>query len=148
MGAAHQARPFSARPTRPTDAPGADHCDDLAAAKEFYSRVLGLDVFSEVEGRHVFLRCGQGVFLLFNPQATCQSSNPVPAHGAQGPGHVAFAMMPAEIPVWQEHLQRQGVTIEAQVTWPRGGHSIYFRDPAGNSVELTTPSTWGLQPAE
>jgi catechol 2,3-dioxygenase-like lactoylglutathione lyase family enzyme len=57
-------------------------------------------------------------------------------------------MMPAEIPVWQEHLQRQGVTIEAQVTWPRGGHSIYFRDPAGNSVELTTPSTWGLQPAE
>ena len=23
-----------------------------------------------------------------------------------------------------------------------------FRDPAGNSVELTTPSTWGLQPAE
>ena len=124
------------------------YVDDLAAAKEFYSRVLGLDVFSEVEGRHVFLRCGQGVFLLFNPQATCQSSSPVPAHGAHGPGHVAFAMMPAEIPAWQEHLQRQGVTIEAQVTWPSGGHSIYFRDPAGNSLELTTPSTWGLQPAE
>jgi catechol 2,3-dioxygenase-like lactoylglutathione lyase family enzyme len=57
-------------------------------------------------------------------------------------------MMPAEIPAWQEPLQQQGVTIEAQVAWPSGGHSLYFRDPAGNSLELTTPTTWGLEPAE
>lgn len=25
-----------------------------------------------------------------------------------------------------------------------GGKSIYFRDPAGNSVELVTPGIWGL----
>ena len=29
-------------------------------------------------------------------------------------------------------------------TWPGGGRSIYFRDPAGNCVELVTPGVWGL----
>ena len=36
------------------------------------------------------------------------------------------------------------VSIEAEVEWPNGGFSIYLRDPAGNSVELATPSIWGL----
>ena len=36
------------------------------------------------------------------------------------------------------------VPIELETDWPRGGHSLYFRDPAGNSVELITPGLWGL----
>jgi hypothetical protein len=35
-----------------------------------------------------------------------------------------------------------GVAIEQEVDWPRGGKSLYFRDPAGNSVELLTPGVW------
>jgi catechol 2,3-dioxygenase-like lactoylglutathione lyase family enzyme len=27
---------------------------------------------------------------------------------------------------------------------PKGGKSLYLRDPAGNSVELVTPGVWGL----
>jgi hypothetical protein len=45
------------------------------------------------------------------------------------------------------HLRRRqshGVTVEKEVEWPRGGKSLYFRDPAGNSVELVTPGVWGL----
>ena len=34
--------------------------------------------------------------------------------------------------------------IEKEVEWPKGGRSLYFRDPAGNSVELVTPGVWGL----
>ncbi len=120
------------------------YVDDLEAAEAFYSRVLGLEPFSRVEGRHVFFRCGQGVFLLFNPAKTQQSGGDVPTHGAQGPGHVAFAVPEAELPAWREHLRRHGVVIEREITWPGGGYSIYFRDPAGNSVELATPQTWGL----
>jgi catechol 2,3-dioxygenase-like lactoylglutathione lyase family enzyme len=41
-------------------------------------------------------------------------------------------------------MVQHGVEIEAEVTWPSGGQSIYFRDPAGNSVELATPQTWNL----
>ncbi len=43
-----------------------------------------------------------------------------------------------------EHLVAQGIVIEAEVEWPPGGKSIYFRDPAGNSVELVTPGVWNL----
>ncbi len=46
--------------------------------------------------------------------------------------------------VWLKLLQGHGVTIKKEVEWPRGGNSLYFRDPAGNSVELVTPGAWGL----
>jgi catechol 2,3-dioxygenase-like lactoylglutathione lyase family enzyme len=122
------------------------YAPDLAAAETFYSQVLGLEPFARVASRHVFFRCGPGVFLLFNPARTVQAEGPlpVPAHGAHGPGHVAFAVAPAEIPAWRDHLQRHGVEIEAEITWPSGGQSLYFRDPAGNSIELATRQTWQL----
>ena len=44
----------------------------------------------------------------------------------------------------RELRERYGVVIEKEVGWPKGGRSIYFRDPAGNSVELVTPGRWGL----
>jgi len=34
------------------------------------------------------------------------------------------------------------VPIESELSWPQGGQSLYVRDPAGNSVELATRSTW------
>ncbi len=122
------------------------YVDDLEAAEAFYSQVLGLKAFSKVEGRHVFFQCGSGVFLVFNPARTNQPEGPlpVPTHGARGPGHVAFAMSPEEIESWREQLRQKGVEIEAEITWPSGGQSLYFRDPAGNSVELATAQTWGL----
>lgn len=123
------------------------YVDDLAAAEEFYARVVGLARLSRVEGRHVFFRCGEGVFLLFNPAATIQPGNSnsgVPLHGAHGPGHAAFAMRPEDIDAWRAHLVRHGVEIEKEMNWPGGGYSIYFRDPAGNSVELATSATWGI----
>ncbi len=120
------------------------YVDDLEAAERFYATVLGLNLYSKLPGRHVFFRCGSGMFLLFNPRATEQPTGNVPTHGAHGPGHAAFATTPADLPAWRAQLQRHGVPIEAEITWPGGGQSIYFRDPAGNSVELATPSTWKL----
>jgi len=120
------------------------YVDDLDAAEAFYTSVLGLELDAKVPGRHVFFRCGDRMFLLFDPRATSQPSGNFPPHGARGPGHAAFAMTPAEVPTWREHLRRLGVTIDAEVSWPNGGQSLYFRDPAGNILELATPSVWGL----
>jgi catechol 2,3-dioxygenase-like lactoylglutathione lyase family enzyme len=120
------------------------YVDDLAAAESFYAGVLQLAVHSRVPGRHLFLRCGEGMFLIFNPEATAQPGQDVPSHGAQGPGHVALAIDEAEIAGWRARLAEHGVEIEAELTWPSGGRSIYFRDPAGNSIELATPQTWDL----
>ena len=122
------------------------YATDLDAAQRFYTEVLGLRFFSRVAGRHVFFRCGKGMFLVFNPTATsAPSSTP---HGAIGPGHVAFQIPSGEFEPWRERLQSNQVPIEEEVDWPGGGHSIYFRDPAGNCLELASAAVWGLEEQE
>jgi catechol 2,3-dioxygenase-like lactoylglutathione lyase family enzyme len=120
------------------------YASDLDAAERFYAGVLGLEVDSKVAGRHVFFRCGAGVLLVFDPASTSAAGGPVPAHGATGAGHVAFAVAESELPAWEERLRAGGVDIEAEVAWPGGGRSLYVRDPAGNSVELAPRRIWGL----
>ncbi len=121
------------------------YVDNLDAAEAFYTRVLGLRLVGKEEGRHLFFRCGRGMLLIFNPDKTRAPDNEVPTHGAYGPVHVAFAIPAGEIDHWREHLRAHGVAIEQEVIWPHGGHSIYFRDPAGNSLELATSSLWGME---
>ena len=122
---------------------------DLEKAEAFYGEVLGLERIARVEGRHVFFRCGQGVLLLFNAEATRQPAKPdarlpVPPHGTKGPGHLCFAASAAEIDDWKARLTTKSIAIEADFVWPSGGRSIYFRDPSGNSLEFAEPRIWGL----
>ena len=119
---------------------------DLPAAQKFYTEVLGLSFYSKMEGRHVFLRCGDRMVLLFNAEATAVSAggpNDAPVHGAHGPGHLAFAVRDHEIEQWKIHLAEHGVEIEKEIH-PRGNRAIYFRDPSQNSVEITSPRLWGI----
>jgi catechol 2,3-dioxygenase-like lactoylglutathione lyase family enzyme len=119
------------------------YVDDLAAAERFYGGLLGLELDSRKDGLFVFFKCGRGMLLLFEPQAASTGRN-VPAHGAHGPGHACFAVAEADLDGWQRRLESAGIAIEQEMTWPRGGRSFYFRDPAGNSLELATPRIWGL----
>jgi catechol 2,3-dioxygenase-like lactoylglutathione lyase family enzyme len=123
------------------------YAEELEVTAAFYERVLGLAAFTRVAGRHVFFRCGNGVFLLFDPRRTTETGGEVPPHGARGPGHVAFGVPAADLPRWRSHLAAAGVEIESEVAWPSGGTSVYLRDPAGNSVELTTPTIWSIPEA-
>ena len=116
---------------------------DLDKAERFYTDVLGLTLHARQPGLFAFFRCGPGMVLLFDPDAASVGRD-VPAHGARGPGHLCFAVRPSELPAWRQRLRAAGVAIEREVTWPRGGESLYFRDPAGNSLELATPAIWGL----
>jgi len=126
------------------------YAENLEQTADFYERVLGLERFAEVEGRHVFFRAEGQVLLLFRPSATREPPGPearlpVPPHGASGPGHVCFAAETrAEIEGWVAHLANHRVEIESAFDWPQGGRSIYFRDPAGNSLEFAEPRIWGL----
>jgi catechol 2,3-dioxygenase-like lactoylglutathione lyase family enzyme len=120
---------------------------DLGAAEAFYGGVLGLGVIGRAEGRHVFFRCGETVVLVFDPRATALPPAPgarlaVPPHGSRGPGHLCFAAGPGDIGRWKDHLRERGVALEAEVEWPQGGRSLYFRDPAGNSLEFAEPRIW------
>jgi catechol 2,3-dioxygenase-like lactoylglutathione lyase family enzyme len=125
------------------------YCQDLEAAKAFYSQIMGLDLIGYREGRHVFFQCGHGVLLLFNPEHTRRIETsvdgvPIPLHGTEGAGHLAFRVTPEEIVDWLKRLTERGIAVEADVAWPRGGRSIYFRDPGGNSIEMATPDIWSL----
>lgn len=117
---------------------------DLEAMQEFYERVLGLELVSRFGDRGAALRCGQGILLLFNPATTELIGRGIPPHGARGAGHVAFAVPGTELGRWRVHLAECQVPVETEVEWQEGGRSIYFRDPAGNSVELAPPTMWGF----
>ena len=122
---------------------------DLQAAERFYADVLGLAVVAREPDRHVFLRCGAAMLLVFDPERTSAapgqvSGVAVPPHGAHGPAHVCFRVAENELPAWRERFSAARVPIEAEITWPRGGASLYVRDPAGNSVELAPSRIWGI----
>lgn len=119
------------------------YVDDLVAARHFYVELLGLPVDSERAAAFLFLRLDGAMLLLFDPRATAGQTSP-PAHGAVGPGHVCFAVAEAELDVWRARLEAAGVRIEHEQHWPRGGRSLYVRDPAGNSVEFASPRIWGF----
>ena len=125
------------------------YADDLDKAEAFYGGILGLEKIVAVEGRHVFFRCGSGVLLIFNPDATTEPPSnpamPVPPHGTKGDGHLCFGATAEEIDGWVSHLEANGIAIEADFLWPSGGRSIYFRDPAGNSLEFAEPKIWGFE---
>lgn len=122
------------------------YTDDLDAAEAFYGEVLSLEKITRVENRHVFFRVGGIVLLIFNPLRTVTGGSnpalPVPPHGATGQGHLCFRATAPQIAAWAEALQAGGHAIEADFHWPNGARSIYFRDPAGNSIEIAEPRLW------
>jgi catechol 2,3-dioxygenase-like lactoylglutathione lyase family enzyme len=115
---------------------------DLEALERFYVDIFRLELIARADQRLVALRCGHGVLLLFDPSVS-SVPGPIPEHGATGAGHIAFVIEDHERAGWKERLETFGVAIEREVAWQDGGTSIYFRDPAGNSVELAPPGIWG-----
>jgi catechol 2,3-dioxygenase-like lactoylglutathione lyase family enzyme len=85
---------------------------------------------------------GGGVLLIFDPARASAPGRAVPSHGADGAGHIAFSVEPGELDGFAELLRDRGIEIERDIEWDRGGKSIYFRDPAGNSVELVEGELW------
>jgi len=124
------------------------YAEDLDAAEAFYGGILGLERITRQKDRHVFFRCGAGVLLIFNPKETVHppppGAFPVPVHGANGPGHACFRVPGPDLDFWVKKLEEAGIAIEADFRWPNGARSIYFRDPAGNSLECAEPGLWNI----
>lgn len=125
---------------------------DLERAAAFWTGIIGLRQIAFQPGRHVFFQCGAQVLLVFNADATRRppapdARLPVPPHGTKGVGHFCMAVRTEALDQWRAHLEANAVLIEADFIWPQGGRSIYFRDPADNSIELADPRIWSLPPA-
>ena len=118
------------------------YTSDLDAAKRFYHDVLGLEIISRMEDRGIAFHCGETILLVFDPERTHVPDAGVPTHGASGEGHIAFVVEGTELDLWRAKLMSFGVAIEAEVAWPSGGRSLYFRDPDRNVVEFAPRTLW------
>lgn len=119
---------------------------DLACAGAFWEGVIGLRVIASDARFRAYDAGRQGVLLLFLHGATGETvhlpGGTIPPHDGAGRLHLAFAIAADELPVWEAHLAAQEVAIEGRTKWPRGGESLYFRDPDGHLIELATPGLW------
>jgi catechol 2,3-dioxygenase-like lactoylglutathione lyase family enzyme len=122
------------------------YVEDLARSEGFYRDVLGLARI-DGSGRFAAFQAGEGQVLLLFRRGSTSAPAPtpggiIPPHGAQGRQHVAFAIGRDDLDAWRERLREKNVAIESEVRWPRGGTSLYIRDPDGHSVELAAPGVW------
>ena len=128
---------------------------DLVKMKDFYINTLGLEFVSEEKDRHVFLKAGQSMLLIFNPNKTHatgntgngSNTNQLPVHGAFAPPsviHFALEIEKQNYDSAKHMLSEKNIKIEKELTWEKGTNSIYFRDPAGNLVEIITQGSWPI----
>jgi len=124
------------------------YVDDLDRARSFYEEVLGLAALTSDSRFLAFDVGGRSVLLLFRRGSTLESlhlpGGTIPPHDGSGPIHTAFAISAAELAAWEKRLAEHNVAIEGRTDWPRGGKSVYFRDPDNHLLELVTPGVWAI----
>lgn len=119
------------------------YVNDLVVAERFYTNIMGLMVFDRVKDQYSLFHHDDGTLILFQTQITSTEYEDTTS-GSYKPGQVSFGIGPTDISSWRIHLQKHDVSIEEEITWPNGAQSIYFRDPAGNRIQLRTQMQ-GLQ---
>jgi len=129
------------------------YVDDVERSRAFYEDALGLGptvaTMPREDGNPSFLPLnmpGGQVLLLFRKGSSTKTATlpggTIPPHDGDGRLHIAFAIAADELDAWRERLNTHGIEIEGEMKWPRGGVSLYFRDPDGHLVELATPGLW------
>jgi catechol 2,3-dioxygenase-like lactoylglutathione lyase family enzyme len=135
--------PESSAPLRLT---GWDHIafsvPDLEAAERWYVETLGAEVVSRYNWGgdtahpvppHEDIRIGQHVVSLF-------LGEPLDASPSPRLFHYAFnCRSMEELDTWREYLQSRGVVYRGPMAHPGfGAVSLYFNDPWGTRLEITT----------
>jgi len=125
---------------------------DAAATTEFYTRIMGMEIASTVlddsvpsTGEkipyfHIFFRMADGSTLAFfeAPGVPAPAKASHPAYDVFN--HIALeAKDRAEVLRWYEWLTSQGVDVIGPTDHDGLILSIYFHDPAGVRLEITTP---------
>ncbi len=122
------------------------YVDAFERACPFYEQVLGLNSIYRDARLCAYDVGGRGVLLLFLRGHSLETvrlpGGTIPPHDGSGPAHIAFSIAADALAAWEAQLTAAGIAIEGRTKWPRGGDSIYFRDPDGHLLELATPGLW------
>jgi catechol 2,3-dioxygenase-like lactoylglutathione lyase family enzyme/ketosteroid isomerase-like protein len=107
---------------------------DVERSVEWYSDVLGMDRRHPEWGTEPAMVCaGETCVALFAIEGEAQ---PPPARDAIAMRHLAFRVDRAGFERAQSELRERGIAFE--VMDHQTAHSVYFQDPDGHRLELTT----------
>src|SRR3954452_10342424 len=119
---------------------GIDHValgvSDVARSAQWYIEVLGFERWHAGmwNGVPTFVAKGKTALALFPPRSNAPA--PTDEHGGFRLHHLAFRASYAEFLAAQKDLKARGIPFafsDHEIS-----HSIYFSDPDGNRLEITT----------
>ena len=125
---------------------------DVAATADFYTRILGMELASTIFDDHVpstgqefpyfhiFFRMGDGSTIAFFECTDLPPAAPSTHPAYDTFNHVALQVAnPVEIRRWCDWLRSNAVEVIGPIDHKGMLASIYFHDPNGIRLELTTP---------
>jgi catechol 2,3-dioxygenase-like lactoylglutathione lyase family enzyme len=119
---------------------------DLRRTAAFYRDLFGFKALIDSPRLVAFEIAQRSVLLVFQAGATehdvVEASGTIPGHDGSGRVHLALSIGADDLDAWRKRLVERGVDIVGEYRWPRGGVSLYMRDPDGALVELATPGLW------
>ena len=119
---------------------------DLQRTAAFYRDLFGLKALVDLPRLVAFEIAQRSVLLVFQAGATehdvVDASGTIPGHDGRGRLHLALSISADDLDAWRKRLSERNVDIVGEYRWPRGGVSLYLRDPDGALVELATPGLW------
>jgi catechol 2,3-dioxygenase-like lactoylglutathione lyase family enzyme len=124
------------------------YVEDMTRARDFFEEVMGLTPFTADHRFTAYDAGASTVLLLFLDGETLETvtlpkgMGTIPPHDGAGRLHLAFAIAASDLAAWEKRLEDHDIPIEGRTHWPRGGESLYFRDPDGHLLELATPGVW------
>lgn len=120
---------------------------NMSRARSFFESLLNLQPL-RTDHRFTAYPIGTTMLLLFQQGETNKTVHlpkgmgTIPPHDGAGSQHLALAIARDDLAAWSQRLADNDVAIEGRTHWPRGGESIYFRDPDNHLLELATPGIW------
>jgi catechol 2,3-dioxygenase-like lactoylglutathione lyase family enzyme len=115
--------------------------DEEEAMRRLYEDVLGLPKVASWSDAMAF-RLGSGVLLLFDRDKIVDRDEPLADHGTTGGGHVCFLAATRDYEAWKERISDSGLDITHEESWESGFRSFYFKDAAGNLLEVAEGDLW------
>jgi catechol 2,3-dioxygenase-like lactoylglutathione lyase family enzyme len=119
---------------------------DLKRTAAFYRDLFGLRALVDSPRLVAFDVAARSVLLVFQAGSTeddvVDARGRIPGHDGGGRPHLALSIASEDLDAWRKRLVDRDVEVVGEYRWPRGGTSLYIRDPDEALVELATPGLW------
>jgi catechol 2,3-dioxygenase-like lactoylglutathione lyase family enzyme len=113
--------------------------DDVAAAVDFYTKVLGFEVLTNFPPAFADVARGRLRLLLSGPMSS--AGRPMPDGEKPGPGGWnRIHLLVDDIEAETARLREAGAAFRNDILEGPGGKQVLLQDPSGNVIELFQPA--------